>query len=67
MRFKRNPKLKFFKGKYYRDEGKVWLVSSDLHRHDGHFLFLRRDDDRRIIMKEVRADESCLVEGDDAS
>lgn len=55
-----------FKGKLYRDEGKTWIVSSDLHRHDGHFLYLRRDEDNRIVMKEVRADQRCVIEDDNA-
>lgn len=54
--------MKAFKGRLYLSEHKVWKVTSDLYRHDGHYLFLRRDEDRKIFMKEVQADEQCLVD-----
>jgi hypothetical protein len=53
-------------GKSYRADGKVWRITSDLHRHDGRFLFIRRDEGKRIIMQEVLFDRSLLVENDNA-
>ena len=50
-------------GKSYRCEGKVWRVSTELRRHDGHFLFLRRDEGNRIIMQEVLLDRRCIIDG----
>jgi len=50
-------------GKSYRTGGKVWRITADLRRHDGRFLFLRRDEEPRIIMQEVLLDRNCIIEG----
>ena len=50
-------------GKYYQADGKVWRISTVLIRHDGKFLFLRRDEGNRIIMREVLLDRTSIIEG----
>lgn len=50
-------------GKAYRADGKAWQVSTVLLRHDGVFLFLRRDEGKRIIMREVLLDMDCIIVG----
>jgi len=51
-------------GKSYRVHGKVWRITADLRRHDGRFLYLRRDGEKRIIMQEVLLDRSCIIGGE---
>lgn len=53
-------------GRYYLADGKVWRVSADLKRHDGHFLFIRREQGNRIIMREVLLDRQCIIGVTDA-
>lgn len=50
-------------GRSYRADGKVWRISTVLIRHDGIFLFLRRDEGNRIIMQEVLLDRQYLIGG----
>lgn len=50
-------------GKTYRSDGKVWEVSTVLLRHDGVFLFLRRDEGTRIFLREVLLDMDCIMGG----
>jgi hypothetical protein len=50
-------------GKLYRADGKVWRITSDLHRHYGHFMYIRRDEGNRIIMQEILLDRTCIIEG----
>jgi hypothetical protein len=50
-------------GKCYQSGGKIWKVSTVLLRHDGVFLFLRRDEGNRIIMREVLLDTRCIIDG----
>ncbi|MEA4866237.1 MAG: hypothetical protein VB088_12665 [Sphaerochaeta sp.] len=54
-------------GRSYLADGKVWRITADLKRHDGHFLFIRRDQDSRIIMREVLLDRQCIIGVTDAS
>ncbi|MBI9094185.1 MAG: hypothetical protein JEY71_04815 [Sphaerochaeta sp.] len=51
-------------GKYYRADGKVWRISTVLIRHDGVFLFLQRDEGKRIIMREVLLERTRIIKGD---
>jgi hypothetical protein len=51
-------------GKLYRADGKAWRITADLRRHDGRFLFIRWDEDKRIVMQEVLLDRTCIIEGE---
>ncbi|MBI9095569.1 MAG: hypothetical protein JEY71_11865 [Sphaerochaeta sp.] len=51
-------------GKSYKADGKVWRISTVLIRHDGIFLFLRREEGNRIIMREVLLDRTRIIEGE---
>jgi hypothetical protein len=53
-------------GKCYQSGGKIWKVSTVLLRHDGVFLFLRRDEGNRIIMREVLLDMDQIIGGNNA-
>jgi len=50
-------------GRSYAAEGRTWRVSTVLKRHDGIFLFLRRAEGSRIIMREVLLDMDCIIDG----
>ncbi|MDT4761832.1 hypothetical protein [Sphaerochaeta sp. PS] len=50
-------------GRRYSTDEKIWKISTVLIRHDGTFLFLRRDEDKRIIMREVLLDRTRIIIG----
>lgn len=52
--------LKGYKGQHYEIDNKIWLITEDLHRHDGHFLFIKRENGTSIIMQEVLFEKERL-------
>lgn len=61
--FRRNKQSvvqKQVKGQLYEYDNKIWKVTADLYRHDGHFIFIQRKDGIRIIMREVLFEEGRL-------
>ena len=56
-RNKKSVVMKQVKGQMYEFDDKIWMITTDLYRHDGHFLFIQRKEDRRIIMREVLYEE----------
>ncbi len=52
--------LKRYKGEHYEIDNMIWLISEDLHRHDGHFLFIKREIGKKIIMQEVPFEKERL-------
>ena len=44
-------------GRQCRFGGHTWRIMAELARHDGRFLYLRRDRGKRIFLREVLCEE----------